>query len=140
MEFTSKAEIQPSHINKRSYNKDGKVYCSCFYNVELGNNCFTGNQHLHCFYQHSQSLLYCPLLGCPVDYGRAGGTLARRLLLVREEWRWRNSRLTRPRHLASVASWHLAAGSSTRPCLSSPFPAPITLEGARAGKQVLEQQ
>ena len=70
------------------------------------------NTKLHRIYQHSKSLLYfSPLLVCPVDWRRAGGTLACMLLLVREEWRLENleAELTSGTgaELASPASWHL---------------------------------
>ena len=76
------------------------------------------------------------------DWRDAGSTLEGRCLSGRNGV-WGNSRLTRPRcwhrALASLASWHLAlavllyAGSFA----STPFPAPITAEGARQGNRFL---
>ena len=44
MELTSKTEIAPSHTNKRRLQQKVEfvLFSFGFYNVELGNNCFTG--------------------------------------------------------------------------------------------------
>ena len=137
MEFTSKADITPSHTNKRSYNKDGKYIVLAFIMLNQG---IPASQGINTYTVFTNTLKACCNVPSSVVQltGRAGWTLA--YASGPGGMAWRNSRLTRPRQ--SGISGFLASGSGQfyQTSQSSPFPAPTYLEGGQARKQVLEQQ